>query len=144
MDRLCKVCDRWIVENESEYNKYLATSGKKKHKILYNKFSINNVNLDEVIKILNNYISTHIKNFDFCCNNNEFAKEYDNNFTANINYECCYNTDIVNIIFYLIYYIDCYESREHKFYNINQVKINIISDRCNMTYERFINQPMSI
>ena len=40
MDFLCKVCDRSIIENESEYNNYLATLRKKmitvyiKHKLL--------------------------------------------------------------------------------------------------------------
>ena len=28
------------------------------------------------------------------------------------------------------------------FYDINQMTINIISDRCNMTYEHYINEPM--
>ena len=28
------------------------------------------------------------------------------------------------------------------FQNINQMTINIISDRCNMTYECYMNQPM--
>ena len=43
---------------------------------------------------------------------------------------------------YFFYNIDCFKSRGHKFYSINQMKNNIISDRCNMTYEDNINQPM--
>ena len=33
MDLFCKVCDRSIIEIESEYNFYIATLGKKNHKI---------------------------------------------------------------------------------------------------------------
>ena len=65
MDLLFEVCDRSIIENESEYPNYLATLGKKIHRSLYKKYTINIVNLDEVIKILNDYISTHNKNFGF-------------------------------------------------------------------------------
>ena len=84
MDFLCKVCDRSIIENESKYFEYLAALGKKNHKILYNKYTINNVNLDEVNKLINDYISTHNKSFDFYFINCEFVIEFDNNFIANI------------------------------------------------------------
>ena len=65
MDILHNVCDRSIVENESEYIIYLATLHNKMIKDLHNKHTINIINLDEVIKILNDYMSTHSKNFDF-------------------------------------------------------------------------------
>ena len=144
MELLCAVCDGSIIENESEYHEYLATLGKKNHKSLYNKYATNNVNLDEFMKILNDYISTHNKNFDFYFINCEIVTEFDNNFTANIQTNCFYNTDFVNTNSYLLYYIDCYESRGYKFYNINQMTINTISDRCNMTNEKFINRPVSM
>ena len=77
------------------------------------------MNLDEVMKILNDYISTHNKNFDFYFINCEFVIEFDNNFTANIQTNCFYNTDFVNINLLLFYYIDCYESRVYKFFIIS-------------------------
>ena len=51
MDFLCKVCDRPIIDNETEYYNYLATLRKKDNKILYKNYTINNVNLDEFDKI---------------------------------------------------------------------------------------------
>ena len=144
MDLLCKLCDRSIIENESEYMNYLAILRKRDDKSLFKKYTINIINLDEVNKILNDYISTHNKYFDFYFINCEFVTDFDNNFIANIKINCFYNTGIININIYLSYYIDCFKSRGHKFYNINQLTINIISDRCNMTYEHCINQPMSI
>ena len=35
MDILCKVCDKDIIENESEYNNYIATLRKKDNKSIY-------------------------------------------------------------------------------------------------------------
>ena len=37
MDRLCKKCDQSIIENESEYNKYLATLRKENDIGIYKK-----------------------------------------------------------------------------------------------------------
>ena len=82
MDLLCDVCDRSIIENDSEYYNYLATLHKKDDKSFNKKYTINNVNLDEVNKILNDYISTYNKNFDFYFINCEFVMEFDN-FIAN-------------------------------------------------------------
>ena len=71
MDILCKACDREIFENESERNIYLATLPKKNDKSFYTKYTINNVNLNEFDKILNNSITTHNKKFDLYFNNCE-------------------------------------------------------------------------
>ena len=59
MELLCKVCDREIFENESERNNHTATLHKKNDKCLYANYTINNVNLDEFDKILNDYIIAH-------------------------------------------------------------------------------------
>ena len=115
MSFLCEVCDRSIIENESEYNNYLATLRKKDGKILYKKYTINNISWDEVNKILNDYISTYNKNFDYYFMKCEFVIEFDNNFIAKIPTIYFYNTDIFNINKYLLYHIDCFKSRGHKF-----------------------------
>ena len=49
MDLLCEVCDQSIIENKSENNNYLAALGKKNQKSLYNKHTIKNGYLYEVI-----------------------------------------------------------------------------------------------
>ena len=100
--------------------------------------------MDEVNEILNDYISFHNKNFDFYFINCEFLMESDDNFLAIIQINCFYNTDIININKNLLYDIDCFKSRGHKFYNINEMTIKIINDRFNKTYEYYINQPMSM
>ena len=142
MDFFCEVGNRSFIENQSEYNNYLAILRNKIYKILYNKYTSNNFSLDEVTKTLNDYISIHNKNFDFYFINSEFVIEFDDKFIAKIETNCFYNRDIININRYLLYYIDCFISRGYKFYNINQMTINSISDRCNMTYEHYLNQAM--
>ena len=62
MDLLCKVCDRSIVENESEYKIFLTALHKKDDKCVYKKYVKNNINLDEVDKI---YIYSSSKHQDF-------------------------------------------------------------------------------
>ena len=70
--------------------------------------------------------------------------EFDKNRMANINTKYFYNTYIINENVYLSYYIDGSKTSGHKFYNIDQMTINMISDMCNMTYEYYIIQPMSM
>ena len=144
MDLLCEVCDQSIIEIESEYYIYLISLRKKDDKSLFKKYTINNIDLDEINKILNDYISTHNNNFDLDFNNCECVVEFDNNFIANIKTNCFYNTDFININRYLLYDIDCFKSGGYMFHNTNQMTINIISDRCNMTYELYNSQRMSM
>ena len=117
---------------------------KKDDKSLCKNYTNNIINLDEVNKSLNDYISTHNKNFEFYVFNCEFVIEFDNMLIANIKTNYFYNTDIINIKKYLSYDIDCFKSRGYIFYNINQMTNNIFSDRCNMTYEQYNFQPMHL
>ena len=98
--------------------------------------------MDEANKTLNDYIFTHNKIFDFYFINCEFIKEFDNNFVANIKINFFHSTVIINTKRFLLFDIDCFKSRGHKLCNINQMTVNIISDRCKMTYEHYIYQPM--
>ena len=143
MDFLCRICDRSFIQSESEYIKYLTTLRKKNNKSLYKKLTINNVDLDEINQILNDHISTHkkISVFLIKC---DFVIEFDNNFMATIETNCFYNTDIIIINRYLIYDINCFKSRGYRLSIINRMTINSISDRCNMTYENYINQLMTM
>ena len=106
MDVLCRVCEQSIMENESQYYHYLATLHKKNAKSLYKRYSINNIKLDDVNKIINDYISTQKKNFDFYFTNCDIVIEFDINFIANIETSYFYKTDIININSYLLYDID--------------------------------------
>ena len=105
MDYICKVCDRSLIENPSDYQHYLATSHKKNDNSLYTKYTINKINLDELDKILNDYITTHNKKFNFYLIICKLVIEFDNNFTENIETIYFYNTDVINIKRNLLYNI---------------------------------------
>ena len=113
-------------------------------KCLREKYFSNNPNLFEVDKILSDYIERYNKKFDLYLVNCEFKLELNDNFNPHIKRECFYNTKIISMKKYLLYWIEFFMSRGYKFFKINQMTINIIGDRCNMTYEYYINQPMSM
>ena len=61
MDYLCQLRDKEIIESKSEYKIYLATLRKKDDKSIYKKYVTNSINLNEVDKLLKDYVSTHNK-----------------------------------------------------------------------------------
>ena len=66
MDFLCRVCDRDNIEDESEYNKNLATLRKENDKNIYNTNNINKINLDDLDKISDDFVPIHNKKFNHC------------------------------------------------------------------------------
>ena len=97
MDYLCQVCDREIIENESEYKNYIASLRKKDDKNIYKKYSINNINMDEVDKILKDYVRTHNKKFDIYFIFGEFKIQFDSNFTIDLKTELVHNIEFEKI-----------------------------------------------
>ena len=114
MDILCKLCHRLIIENPSEFQEYLATLRKTDDEGLYEKYTINNINFDEVDRILNENVTIHNKKFYNHLISCEFVLEFDNNFTAKIETKYFYNIDFINIKRYLLYDICNFTSRGYK------------------------------
>ena len=137
---LCKVCDREIFENESDYENYITTLRKGNDKFFYKKYTINNVNLDEFDRKINDYILHHNKQIDFCFCNCEFQIEIDKNFIANIEINYHYKKDTKNKKIYLLHYFDSCKFGGYIFNKIVHLVFNTFSYRCNMTYEYNINQ----
>ena len=77
----------------------------KNNKCLYTKFIINNININEVDNIYEQYINNHNQKFDFYKIDCEFGIQFDNNYTANIEINYHYNSDYINIKSYLLFYI---------------------------------------
>ena len=131
MDYICQYCDRLLLENPDEYENYLTTSSRKIDKNLYIKYTIINIDFDELDKILEDYISTHNKKFVFCLISCKLIIEFDKNFTENIKTDYYYNTDIINIKRGLIYnfyhflpkiFKDCHAN------NIKQANLRKLND----------------
>ena len=142
MDILCKVCDKDIIENESEYKNYIATLRKKDDKSIYKKYIIYNIILDEVDKIINDYVSTHNKKINIYFIYCEFDIQFDNNHSRYLPTVCVHNIEFEKIVQSLLYYIECPKINGFIFEIINQMTINTISDRCNMTHEYYMHPPM--
>ena len=142
MDYLSQVCDREIIENDTEYKNYIASLRKKDGKSIYKKYVINIYNLDEVDKILKDYVSTHNKKFDIYFIYCELKIQFDNNSTRDLKTDCVHIIEIEKISKCLLYCIEYLESEGYIFQNINQITINTVSDRCNMKYEYYMHPPM--
>ena len=111
---------------------------------LREKYIINIPSFLEVDKILSDYIERNNRKFDFYLVNCEFKLELNNNFNPHIKIECFYNTNIISMKQYLLYWIDYFMPRGYKFCKINEMIIQTISNRRDMTYKHYINQPMSM
>ena len=113
--------------------------------LCYNdKYIINDVNINEIDKIFNKYIITYNKKFDFYYINCEVEIQFYNNYSANIQIQNHYNKDYINIKNYLLLYIYNCQFAGYIFHNINHLFINTTFCKTNMTYEIYINTPMSM
>ena len=142
MDLVCRVCDRDVIEDKSEYIKYMSTLHTIYDKNIYIAKTINNINLDETDKILDDFVTTYNKKFDFYFLRCNFKLQFDNDFTGYIDTNYFHNVYITNLKRYLSNFFQYSKSIGYTFTDINQKIINSISDRWNMTYEYYINKPM--
>ena len=70
--------------------------------------------------------------------------EFDKNFIKDLNISYVHNKEINKINQCLLYCFDVFESNGYNFSNINQMTIKTINDICNIIYEHYINNPMSM
>ena len=147
MDYICQYCDRLLIENPDEYEHYLTISLKKNDNSLYIKYTINIINLDNLDKILNDYITTHIEKLNFYLISCKLVTKFDDNFTEKMETNYFYNTDIINIRRNLLYNFYNFIPRIYQPSNVCNIKhmiLKTINDRCNMTYKYYKNTPMSM
>ena len=113
-------------------------------KCLREKNIANNPNFFEVGQILSDYVERNNKKFDFYLVNCEIKLDLNKNLIPYIKREYFYNTNIFSMKGYFVYWIDYFMSRGHNFCKINEMIIQTISNRRDMTYKHYINQPMSM
>ena len=94
--------------------------------------------MDEVDKILKDYVSTHNKKIDIYFIYCEFKIQFVNNSTRDLKTDCVHNMKIEKIS----QSIEYLESKGYIFQNNNQMTKNTVSDRCNMKYEYYMHPPM--
>ena len=133
MDLFCKICDRLNIESGFIYEDFLSGF---RHKIdisLCINYLINNVNLDEIYKILKDYVYTPNKKFDFYFIYCDCSIEFDNNFTTNRSTNYFEIIGITRGYENLLNEIDFLKARGYKIFNINQITIKTFNDKCNMS-----------
>ena len=138
MTFLCLNCDRDKIEYSIKSD-HLPDLGNK-IKI----YTINIIEFDKVDEILNNYISIYNKDYDIYFINCKFKIEFDISFTTNIETNYIHNKESEKINIILKYFINCHKSTGYKFHKINEMTIFISNNRCYMTYDNYMNLPMSM
>ena len=111
MDLFCEVCDRSIIENESECIKNIAALKKQHDKSIYEIYTIINPNLVELDKILNDFISSHNKKLSIYFINCKLFLVFDDNFKIYIETNYCHDIDdeFTKIKSHLLYGIEYYK-----------------------------------
>ena len=102
---------------------------------------INNIDLCNLIKILNDYIEIHNKKFNIYFVKSSFNISFNDGIyeleTTFVN-----NKEIYKLNMQILFFIDMMKAEEKIFNNVTQMTINIYSDKCNMRFnsiERRIN-----
>ena len=141
---LCQVCDYEIFIDKQELNYYLASFNKRYYRRLYYKYTIGNVNINNINKIFYYYITIHNEKFDMYYINCVIQIQFINNIIANLEINNHYNTDYVIIENYLSLYLKSCENAGYKINNINHMTINITSCIRNIRYKHYIDKSMSM
>ena len=131
---LCLKCNQDIFEDKNKLDNYLSIFQRENDKNIYKKILIDNVDLDNVDNILNDYIENHNKKFDIYFIKCLFKISFDNNIYE-LDTIFVYNKESCKLIIQLLFFINIMKSQGKIFNNINQMTININSDICNMTNE---------
>ena len=141
---LCLDCDHEIFNDRDEFYYYITSLKKRYDRNLYYKYITNNVNLNNINKIFDNYININNEKFDLYFVNCLIQIKFDNNIIYNLEITNRYNTDYINIENYLSMYLKCFINVKYKIDKINHMIINITSCICNIKYKHYKDKPMSM
>ena len=123
MELLCEVCKRLIIEN----------------------YTISNPNLDEIHRILNEYVTSQNKKFYINAINCDFYVVSDNKFKIFIETYFCLNIDdITKIKSYLLLWIDYCKLQGFGFCKINEMIIQTTSVEPCMTHKNYMEHTMQM
>ena len=123
MDYLCQACDEFI----------------------YNEYSINNPNLNDIDKIINNYVTGYNKKFDIYSIKCDFYLVFNNDFGIHIKNHYVHNKDdLTKIKTEILFWIEHLKFEKYSFCHINEMIIKSITDKHWMTYTTYMPKPMPI
>ena len=118
---LCRTCDRFI----------------------YDEYSINNPNLNDIDKIINNYVTSYNKKFDISYIKCDFYLVFNDDFKIHIETYYVHNKDyLTKIKINLLSWIEHPKIGGYSFCHINEMIIKTITDKHWMTYNTYMQTPM--
>ena len=121
MDCLCRTCDQFI----------------------YDECSINNPNLNDIDKIINNYVPSYNKKFDIYSIKCDFYLVFNDDFKIHIETYYVHNKDdLTKIKINLLSWIEHLKFEGYSFCHINEMIIKTITDKHWMTYNTYMQTPM--
>ena len=127
-------------EDDDYYCEYCEICDKFCNKHILIKYSVKHPFFD-IDKIYNDYIYNHNKKFDRYLVKCDFKLAFDNISSHNkTDYKT--NTTISKLKRYLLFSIEYFIERCHKFSNIIEVNIKTNTNKRFMKYEHYINQPI--
>ena len=94
---LCQVCEYELFNDKHELIYYLASFNKRYDRGLYYKYTINNIDLNNINKIFEYHITIQNEKFDMYFINCVIQIQFNNNIKANLEIINHYNTDYVII-----------------------------------------------
>ena len=121
MDYLCQTCNEIIFDN----------------------YSVNNPDLNDIDKIFNNFVCSYNKKFDIYSIKCDFYLVFNNDFKIHI--ETCYvhnKDDLTKIKTQLLSWIEHLKFEGYSFCHINEMIIKTLTDKHWMTYNSYMQQPM--
>ena len=121
MDCLCRTCDQFF----------------------YDEYSINNPNLNDIDKIINNYVTSYNKKFDIYYIKCDFYLVFNDDFKIHIETYYVHNKDyLTKIKINLLSWIEHLKFEGYSFCHINEMIIKTITDKHWMTYNTYMQTPM--
>ena len=121
MDFLCQTCDKFF----------------------YDEYSINNPNLNDIDKIINNYIIAYNKKFDVYFIKCDFYLVFNDDFKIHIKTDYVHNRDdLTKINICLLSWIENLKLEGYSFCHINEMIIKTITDKHWVTYNTYMQTPM--
>ena len=139
-DLLCRKCDHEIFNDKEELNYYLVSFHKRYGRGMYYNYKIDNIDLNNINKIFDYYISIHDEKFNMYFINCIIQINYNENILGKLEINNRYNCDRVSILGY----IKCCERAGYKINRINHMIINITSCICNIRYKHYKDKSMSM
>ena len=117
MEYLCQTCDEFI----------------------HDEYSINNPNLNDIDKIINNYVTSYNKKFDINSTKLDFHLVFNDDFKIHIETYYVHNKDdLTKVNTELLSWIEHLKIEGYSFCHINEMIIKTSTDKHRMTYKTYM------